>query len=191
MEKYKVILADPPWAYRDSRKKGGKAWFGSAAQYPTMSLGELCDLPVRDIADKDCILFLWVTSPLLPYGFELMDAWGFTYKTVAFCWNKKTKTGKDVSNLGQWTCGNVELCLLGTKGKPRRIAKNIKQLVKAERTKHSRKPAEVRERIVDLMGDVPRVELFATQECEGWDGAGFDLGVSISDFIRGSAHDKR
>lgn len=121
------------------------------------------------LAEKDCVLFLWAVSPLLPEALEVMKSWGFKYKTVAFVWNKKTKNGKDVSNLGRWTMGNVEVCLLGVKGKPKRVLKNIKQLVIAERTKHSKKPSEVRERIVQLMGDVPRIELFAREETEGWD----------------------
>ena len=98
-----------------------------------------------------------------------MKDWGFKYKTLAFCWSKHTKNGKKVSNLGRWTMGNVELCLLGVRGKPKRKIKNIKQLVEAERTKHSKKPEEVRNRIVKLMGDIPRIELFARQKTEGWD----------------------
>ena len=112
---------------------------------------------------------MWATSPLLPEAFEVMKAWGFKYKTVAFCWNKQTKNGKWVSNMGRWTMGNIELCLLGVKGKPKRIAKNIKQLIIAERTKHSKKPDEVRNRIVQLMGDLPRIELFAREKTPGWD----------------------
>ena len=98
-----------------------------------------------------------------------MKDWGFKYRTLAFCWSKHTKNGKKVSNLGRWTMGNVELCLLGVRGKPKRKIKNIKQLVEAERTKHSKKPEEVRNRIVKLMGDIPRIELFARQKTEGWD----------------------
>ncbi len=106
---------------------------------------------------------------MLPEAIEVMNEWGFKYKTVAFVWSKRTKNNKEVANLGRWTMGNVEICLLGVKGKPKRIIKNIRQLVVAERTKHSKKPDEVRDRIVRLMGDISRIELFARQETEGWD----------------------
>ena len=131
------------------------------------------------VADNNSVLFLWAVSPLLPEAFEVMKAWGFKYKTVAFCWSKNTKNGKKVSNLGRWTMGNVELCLLGVKGKPKRVVKNIKQLVEAERTKHSKKPNEVRERIVKLMGDLPRIELFARERVAGWDVFGNEVGSDI------------
>lgn len=108
-----------------------------------------------------------------------MKAWGFKYKTVAFCWSKRTKNGKDVVNLGRWTLGNVELCLLGVRGKPKRVVKNIRQLVVAERTKHSKKPDEVRQRIVTLMGDIPRIELFAREKKEGWDVWGDEVASDI------------
>lgn len=126
-------------------------------------------LPISGLADKDCVLFMWATSPLLPEALEVMKAWGFKYKTVAFCWNKQTKNSKWVSNMGRWTMGNVEICILGVNGKPKRIIKNVKQLVIAERKRHSEKPQEVRTRIVDLMGDIPRIELFARVKTEGWD----------------------
>ena len=106
-----------------------------------------------------------------------MKAWGFKYTTVAFCWSKRTTNGKEVSNLGRWTMGNIELCLLGVKGRPNklRLDKSVKQLVIAERTKHSKKPDEVRKRIVQLFGDLPRIELFAREKTEGWDIWGNEL----------------
>ena len=100
---------------------------------------------------------------------KTIEAWGFKFKTIAFVWVKQTKHGKWVSNLGRWTMGGAEICILATRGKPKRVIKNIKQLVFAERTRHSEKPAEVRNRIVSLMGDLPRIELFARQKTEGWD----------------------
>ena len=132
------------------------------------------------MADKNCVLFLWATSPLLPEAIEVMQAWGFKYKTVAFCWSKHTKNGKKVKNLGRWTMGNVELCLLGVKGKPKRQVKNVYQLVEAERTKHSKKPDEVRKRIVQLMGELPRVELFAREKTPGWDVWGNEVESDIN-----------
>lgn len=108
-----------------------------------------------------------------------MKAWGFKYITVAFCWSKHTVNKKKVSNLGRWTMGNVEICLLGRRGKPQRISKNIKQLVEAERTIHSKKPDEVRKRIVELMGDIPRIELFAREKTKGWDVWGNEVKSNI------------
>jgi len=167
MKKYQIIYADPPWSYND--KMSGHS-FSLDHEYVTQSKNWIANLNVRGgVADSDCVLFLWAVSPLLPEAFEVMKAWGFKYKTVAFCWSKETKNGKKVSNLGRWTMGNVELCLLGVKGKPKRQTRNVKQLVIAERTKHSKKPDEVRKRIVELMGDLPRIELFAREKVEGWD----------------------
>jgi len=127
------------------------------------------------VSAKDCVLFMWAVSPQIPEALEVMKAWGFKYITVAFCWSKHTKNNKKVSNLGRWTMGNVELCLLGRKGKPQRLVKHIKQLVEAERTRHSAKPSEVRDRIVELMGDLPRIELFAREKVEGWDSWGNEI----------------
>lgn len=173
-KRYSVIYADPPWSYND--KMIGHS-FSLDHEYETQSLSWIKRLPVNEIADKDCVLFLWAVSPQLPEALEVIESWGFKYKTLAFCWNKKTATGKDVSNLGRWTMGNVELCLLATKGRPKRVTRNVKQLVSAERTRHSKKPQEVRTRIVDLMGDVPRIELFARDYYEGWDVWGNEVDV--------------
>lgn len=174
MKKYEVIYADPPWHYSDTRKN--KPAYGGIT-YPTMRTADLCALPVGDIAEKDCVLFLWSTMPMLPDAMKVMKAWGFKYKTCAFSWVKTNpKSGSYSCMLGQWTMGNLEVCLLGVKGHPKRIRKDIKQLVVAPRTGHSYKPKEVRGRIVELMGDVSRVELFA-RDCEdGWDciGNGID-----------------
>lgn len=165
--KYQIIYADPPWSYND--KMSGHS-FSLDHEYETQSKNWIANLPVGGVADDNSVLFMWAVSPQLPEALEVMKAWGFTYKTVAFCWSKVTVNGKLVSNLGRWTMGNVELCLLGVKGKPNslRIDRSIKQLVVAERTKHSKKPDEVRERITNLLGDLPRIELFAREKSEGW-----------------------
>lgn len=169
MKKYQIIYADPPWSYGD--KMSGHS-FSLDHEYITQDKKWIANLPVGGVlADKDCCLFMWATSPLLPEALEVMKSWGFKFKTVAFVWSKYTKNNKEVSNLGRWTMGNVEMCLLGIKGKPNswRQDKTIKQLVKAERTRHSEKPNEVRERIIKLLGDRPRIELFARCKTEGWD----------------------
>lgn len=167
-KKYNIIYADPPWSYND--KMSGHS-FSLEHEYETMPLEWIKSLDVAKLAEKDCILFLWAVSPQLPEAIEVMQAWGFTYKTIAFCWSKVTKNKKPVSNLGRWTMGNVELCLLGVRGNPNkfRLDKSVKQLVVAERTVHSKKPDEVRERITQGFGDLPRIELFARQRIDGWD----------------------
>lgn len=167
-KKYQIIYADPPWSYND--KMSGHS-FSLDHEYETQSKQWISNLPIREICEDTCCLFLWVTSPLLDEGIKVISDWGFEYKTVAFCWSKETVNGKDVSNLGRWTMGNVELCLLGVKGSPNswRIDKSIKQLVRAVRTKHSKKPDMVRENIVKLLGERPRIELFARQKSDGWD----------------------
>lgn len=180
MKKYKIIYADPPWSYSDTQKSGGTSFFGASVRYPLMKNKDIANLPINDFADKDCVLFMWATSPLLPEAIETIKSWGFKYKTVAFCWNKQSKNGKWISNMGRWTMGNVEICLLAVKGKPTRIVKNIKQLVIAERKRHSEKPEEVANRIVALMGDLPRIELFARNKRDGWDVWGNEVKSDIT-----------
>ena len=165
--KYSIIYADPPWQYNDP--KGNLPALGGIT-YPTMPLEDIKMLPIADLTDKDCGLFLWTTMPMLREGLEVIDAWGFKYITCAFVWVKLNPSGEGIySGLGHWVNGNAELCLFGKKGHPQRIAKNVKQIVIAPRGRHSQKPDEVRDRIVQLMGDLPRLELFARQEVDGWD----------------------
>ena len=167
-KKYKIILADCPWRYNDKMSKHG--WCED--HYQTMTVKDLCWLNVKNITDDDCALFMWATSPLLPEAIEVMKAWWFKYKTVAFVWSKMHKSGKDVSNLGKWTMGNVEICLLGVKGHPKRIKNNVRQLVREIRWEHSAKPTEVASRIVELMWDEQRLELFSRTPLVWWDALG-------------------
>ena len=134
-----------------------------------MPIADICALPVAELAAKDSALFLWVTFPNLPHAFEVIRAWGFTYKTVAFVWVKRNKASPGYFvGMGYWTRANAEMCLLATKGAPKRQAANVCQIIDAPIEQHSRKPDETRRRIVALMGDLPRVELFARQEPKGW-----------------------
>ena len=165
IQKYQVIYADPPWDYQQCRLSGS-----AKKHYPTMRIEELCALPVAEIADRDCALFLWATFPQLPEALRLIQAWGFVYKTVAFVWLKENrKAGGWFYGLGFWTRANAEVCLLATRGHPKRQAANVHQFIISPVREHSRKPDEAREKIVALMGDVPRVELFARQIPPGWD----------------------
>ena len=129
----------------------------------------MAQLPVIKIAAKDCACFMWATMPMLPDALVLMKAWGFQYKTVAFVWvksNKKSDT--DFFGMGNWTRANAEVCLLGIRGKPKRVSAAVRQIIRRPIMRHSEKPPEVRERIVTLMGDILRVELFARVKTEGW-----------------------
>ncbi|MCM1160731.1 MAG: MT-A70 family methyltransferase [Roseburia sp.] len=173
-KKYQIIYADPPWQYRVYSKKGE----GRSAEhhYPTMTIKDIQSLPVCNIADNDCILFLWVTFPCLLEGLNVMKAWGFQYKTCAFTWVKRNKKADSFfTGLGFWTRANAELCILGTKGHPKRVSKSVPQICDARIMEHSKKPPEIRERIVKLCGDVPRIELFARQQVEGWDALGNEI----------------
>lgn len=103
----------------------------------------------------------------------MIKAWGFTYKSIGFQWIKLNRSGKGYFfGLGRWTRGNTEPCLIATKGKPKRISAGVSQLIFSPIRNHSQKPEEVREKIVELMGDLPRVELFARERADGWDAWG-------------------
>ena len=174
---YKIIYADPPWNYRNNKNNDPKC---GGVTYPQMSLDAIKSLKVKEIADKDSILFLWVTMPKLDEVMEVIKAWGFKFKTCAFCWVKQNPKGDGIySGLGHWTNGNAELCLLATKGHPKRVSKCVKQIVLSHRGRHSAKPAEVRDRIVELVGDLPRVELFARERVDGWDAWGNEVKSDI------------
>lgn len=178
MKKFSIIYADPPWSYKDKMKGHS---FSLDHEYQTQDLDWILSLPVNEIAEKDSALFLWAVSPLLPEAFKVIKAWGFKYKTLAFCWVKETSLfRKQVKNLGRWTMGGCELCLLATKGHPKRIKNNVYQIVTDIRQQHSKKPNSIRRNIVDLMGDVPRIELFAREKHEGWDVWGDEIESNIS-----------
>ena len=116
---------------------------------------------------------MWATYPKMQEALDLIEAWGFTYKSIAFQWIKQNRSGNGYFfGLGRWTRGNSEPCLIAVKGKPKRISAGVGQLVFAPLRKHSQKPDEVREKIVELMGDLPRIELFAREAAPGWDAWG-------------------
>lgn len=178
MEKYQVIYADPPWAYRVWSKKGNGR--SAESHYPTMSIEEIADLPVNELADENCALFLWVTFPLLKEIWKVIDAWGFTYKSVAFVWIKQNKKADSLFwGMGYWTRANAEICILATKGSPKRYSKRVHQVIVSHIEEHSKKPEEARRRIEQLMGDVPRIELFARRETPGWDVWGNEVACSL------------
>lgn len=183
-KKYKIIYADPPWQYRVYSKKGQ----GRSAEnhYHTMNIKDIMALPVDKIADRDCILFLWITFPCLKEGIEVMERWGFKYKTCGFNWVKRNKKKNTYfMGLGFWTRSNSEVCLIGTKGQPKRVSKSVSQICDARIMEHSRKPTEIRERIVELCGELPRIELFARDKVKGWDSLGDEIdGKDIREALR-------
>lgn len=125
---------------------------------------------VSELADRDCVLFLWATFPKLPEALQVIKAWGFQYKSVAFVWLKQNKSGSGwFYGLGFWTRGNAEICLLATKGKPHRHSNRVHQFIISPLREHSQKPDEARGKILELMGDLPRLELFARKKADGWD----------------------
>ena len=145
-----------------------------------MKLSDICALPIASLTDKDCALFMWATFPNLKEAFEVISAWGFEYKTVAFVWCKKNKIADSwFTGLGYWTRSNAEICLLATKGKPKRVSKSVRQIIDTPIERHSKKPDEVRTRIVELMGDLPKIELFAREKADGWDVFGNEVASDV------------
>ena len=177
--RYSVIYADPPWSFKTYSDKGKEK--SADNHYRCMSIEDIYNLPVQNIAADDCVLFIWVTFPLLEQGLETIKRWGFTYKTCGFNWVKKNKKSDSwFWGLGYWTRSNSEICLLATRGNPKRVSKSVHQVCDARIREHSRKPDEVRDGIVRLMGYVPRIELFARERVAGWDAWGDEVdGVNI------------
>jgi len=179
-KKYNIIYADPPWKY--SSKSAVNNTSGSEIKslnehYNTMSLEELKTLPIKNITEKDAVCFMWSTDSHINEALEIYKSWGFEYKTIAFNWIKTTTKGNFYKNVAPWTMKSSEICLLGVKGRMSKYKKsnNIESLVFAERTKHSKKPQEVRNRIELLFGNLPRIELFARQKVDGWDSWGNEV----------------
>ena len=165
--KYQIIYADPPWSYDDKALAGKR---GAICKYPLMAKEEIEQLPVKEIAADHCALFVWVTMPKLNEAFDLIKAWGFVYKTCAFVWVKRNKRRPSwFWGMGNWTRANAELCLFAIKGTPKRISAAVHSVIDTPIEEHSKKPSIVRNKITELLGDLPRIELFARQKTPGWD----------------------
>ena len=174
-KKYNIIYADPPWKY--DRKYGSGV---AENHYSTMSMKEISELPIEKIAHSNSILFLWATFPQLDMALKVIQAWGFCYKTVGFVWVKQTKVSHQwFFGLGNWTRSNAEICLLATRGKLKRKSASVHQLIISPVQAHSQKPKEAREKIVELLGDLPRIELFAREKTDGWDVWGNEVECDI------------
>jgi N6-adenosine-specific RNA methylase IME4 len=175
---YSVLYADPPWQFAAWSHRGeGK---GASQHYKTMRLADICALPVQDIAAPDAALFIWVVQPQLPQAMEVLNAWGFQFKTVAFCWVKMPALWdtdqfslcprvKPRLGLGYHTRSGMEQCWLAIRGKGyKRQKQGVEQVLHSPIREHSRKPDEIARRIVDLAGNVPRLEMFARDRKPGW-----------------------
>lgn len=163
--KFGAILADPPWKFETM----GSGGLGRSAEnhYPTMTKAEIVGLlvdgrTVADLAADDSVLFLWISSSMIPGALDVMQGWGFTCKTTAFVWAKDGPPG-----LGYWTRKGSEICLLGTRGNPKRLNADIPEVIYAPRFEHSVKPKAVYERIERLVNG-PYIELFARHNRDGW-----------------------
>ena len=151
--------------------------------YPTMKISDICALPVAELAAPDSALFLWATFPMLPEALRVIEAWGFKFKTVAFVWLKQNRKALTwFYGMGFWTRGNAEICLLATRGHPKRRDNSVHQFIISPLEGHSKKPDETRNKIVRLMGDLPRVELFARQTPPCWDVWGNEVQSTIKSF---------
>lgn len=191
-KKYKIIYADPAWSFKTYSDAGKDR--SPDNHYKVMNLQDIKNMPIKSIADKDCILFMWVIDTMIPEALEVIKSWGFKYKTVGFTWTKinksakldKIDSSKDVfCGMGYWTRANDErvlvgfkqeeeqtdneICLLASTGSPKRVSMSVRRAVLDYRREHSRKPDQVYDRIEQLMGDIPRIELFARTERPGWD----------------------
>lgn len=183
-KKYEIIYADPAWSYyNDSSAKPDCTTVKGVRRppYRVMASKEIKNLPISQIVADDAIIFIWTTDYHLKRCIEVMEAWGFEYKTVGFAWQKLNKKGDPVCFTGAYTMkSGIELCLLGTRGKNARKkllkAHNVRALVQSPRLEHSRKPKEVIQRIDELLSSDKKIELFARETNEGWDCWGNQIG---------------
>jgi len=194
-KKYQIIYADPAWSYyNDSTAKPDCTTVKGMRRPPylVMSSSEIKTLPVKGIADDNAILFIWTTDYHLAKCIEIISAWGFEYKTIGFVWAKKNKKNEQVCFMGAYTMkSGCELCLLATRGKDaHKLVKkhNVRSYIESQRLEHSKKPDKVRNLIVELLGDLPRIELFASSSKKfenGWVNVGDSVdGCDIRDSLK-------
>jgi N6-adenosine-specific RNA methylase IME4 len=180
LKKYNIIYADPSWEFKN-KNTGGSLISGAANQYNVMSVEDIMHLPIDLIAADDCVLFMWWVASQPENALRVMGSWGFKLKTMTgFTWVKQTKHGKPFFGMGFWTRAGSENCLIAVKGKAKRINASIRSVISAPIEEHSKKPDIFRTRIEQLVGDVPRIELFARTETPGWNVFGDQVKNSIN-----------
>jgi len=164
--KYQIIYADPPWDYQFSGTRSIKI-----DDYSTMPIKSILALPIKNLADDKSFLFLWSTYPRLREALSCFEAWDFRYIGCGFCWVKRNENNMGWHwGMGGWTRQNAENCLLGIRGSPQRSSASVLSIIDTPIMRHSRKPDEiVRGRIIELCGNLRRIELFARRQVDGWD----------------------
>ena len=188
VNKYEIIYADPPWHYTRNMDKASKriklkpGTRGINVPYDTMESEDIAALHVKDLLEEDAACFMWTTDAHLPSAIEIMKAWGFKYKTIAFVWEKQYANGNAVNMMAPWTNKCYEICLFGTKGAmTKHLGSNrISQKVVTVRGTHSSKPEEVAHRIEQMFPDLKKIELFARRHRPGWDVWGNDPAITNS-----------
>lgn len=172
MRKANILYADPPWQYRNE-KTGGSHKSGALSKYNTMTIPQIKAYPVQAMTRNDCVCFLWATSPMIREGLDVLEAWGFEYKASLY-WHKTGSLG-----MGFWFRNQVEVCLIGIKGKVPAFKSSMRNIIEAPRGKHSAKPNEVRELIqratMHTFARPVRLELFAREKHRGWQAIGDQL----------------
>lgn len=185
-----AILADCPWRFRTwnnataVKRRSSGTNVSASVHYKTMTVEQIAALPVGDYAAPDCALFLWACWPTLPDALHVINAWGFEYKTCGFDWMKAhvgqidlfREDGDALCGMGYWTRANTEPCLLATRGKPKRLHRDVRMGIIEPRREHSRKPDCVHDRIERLVAG-PRLELFGRQDRPGWTVRGDQIGM--------------
>lgn len=170
-----VILADPPWSFKTFGGKTGTPHRSAEDHYITTETGKLSEIPVGGVAAKDCALFMWVVDSHVDQALDLARAWGFSFKTIAFIWQKGFEDQQPRIGMGYWTRKQAEVCFLFTRGKPKRISAGVREMIFEPRREHSRKPEDQYRRIEELVGG-PYLELFARTARPGWSCWGNEVG---------------
>lgn len=170
---YDLIMADPPWHYRNWSKKGERK--NATAHYDCLPLEEIAAFPVHQIAAPSCLLWMWATNPMLDQAISMLGSWGFSFKTAGH-WVKKTKHGKTAFGTGYILRSAGEPFLIGTIGNPK-TTRGVRSVVEGLAREHSRKPEEAYQAAEALMPGARRIELFSRQEREGWDCFGDQVGA--------------
>jgi N6-adenosine-specific RNA methylase IME4 len=184
LKKYNIIYADPPWLF-SNKKTGGKMKSGAQHHYKVMSISDLKELPIKRLADDNCVLVMWWVGSQPQEAIDLVKAWGFTIKNMnGFVWVKLTKKLLKFFGMGFYTRAGSESAIIAIKGKPSIESHSVRAVREAVIEAHSKKPDAFRDDIVELCGDLPRIELFARQKTNGWDSHGYEIesDISIEDY---------